>query len=124
MLPQRRKRERSGMRDNDGPIRSPGHLQFVRGFVCSAQDTECAGKIEAAHVRLGSHAGLSQKPGDHKVVPLCAAHHSEQHEQVEATFWKSRGKDPHRIADQLWQASKHRLKFEAVSGAKNKGNQI
>lgn len=48
--------------------------------------------IEAAHVRLGSGAGLGQKPDDFRAVPLCGGlggHHSVQHRQGEETFWRT-----------------------------------
>lgn len=46
--------------------------------------------IEAAHVRLGSGAGMGQKPDDFLAVPLCGGldgHHALQHRQGEETFW-------------------------------------
>lgn len=110
MTPTRRKPARTNIRD-DGPIRLPSHLQWVRGHNCIAADGSCAGKIEAAHVRLGSHAGMGQKPGDDKTVPLCAYHHAYQHAHGEKTFWAIVGEDPHRIADGLWAKSPHRLKL-------------
>lgn len=45
--------------------------------------------IEAAHVRLGSGAGMGQKPDDFRAAPLCKFHHTAQHEQGEGTFWTS-----------------------------------
>lgn len=43
--------------------------------------------IEAAHVRLGSGAGMGEKPSDWRAVPLCKEHHQLQHTQGERTFW-------------------------------------
>jgi hypothetical protein len=43
--------------------------------------------IEAAHVRIGSAAGMSQKPHDYRAVSLCKFHHALQHEVGERTFW-------------------------------------
>jgi len=43
--------------------------------------------IEVAHVRLGSGAGIGQKPDDFRTVPLCRDHHARQHEVGERTFW-------------------------------------
>ncbi len=49
--------------------------------------------IEAAHVRMGSGAGMGQKPDDWRLVSLCVECHrsggaSAQHNQGERTFWK------------------------------------
>jgi hypothetical protein len=43
--------------------------------------------IEAAHVRMGSGAGLGQKPDDWRCVPLCGDHHRQQHSTSEPDFW-------------------------------------
>lgn len=43
--------------------------------------------IEVAHVRMGSGAGIGQKPDDFRTVPLCREHHARQHEVGERTFW-------------------------------------
>lgn len=73
--------------------------------------------IEAAHIRLGSHAGMGEKPGDDKAIPLCGGsmgHHAEQHRIGEASFWKKYGKDPHKMAKQLWSLSPHRINMDKV----------
>jgi len=44
--------------------------------------------VEAAHVRLGSGAGIGQKPSDYRCVSLCNACHRDQHSLGEETFWK------------------------------------
>lgn len=67
--------------------RSQAHLTFVRSHQCSVPG--CASMpIEAAHVRLGSGAGLGQKPDDFRAVSLCRDHHAMQHNVGEATFWE------------------------------------
>jgi hypothetical protein len=59
----------------------------VRSHVCSVPG--CNGKpIEVAHVRLGSGAGMGQKPDDWNTVSLCAEHHRRQHNVGEAVFWR------------------------------------
>lgn len=45
--------------------------------------------IEVAHVRLGSGAGMAQKPDDWRTVSLCRHHHSEQHMLGERSFWRA-----------------------------------
>lgn len=66
--------------------RSQAHANFVRSHECSVAG--CGDlPIEFAHVRLGSGAGIGQKPDDWRGVSLCRHHHSEQHRIGEATFW-------------------------------------
>lgn len=70
--------------------RSQSHRAFVRGFACSVCGSEA--NIEFAHVRLGSHTGISQKPDDWRGVPLCGGPsgcHTLQHAQGEQTFWRT-----------------------------------
>ena len=43
--------------------------------------------IEVAHIRMGSGAGMGEKPSDYRAVPLCRDHHRRQHEIGERTFW-------------------------------------
>ena len=108
-LSQRRKRQRSGTRKSSA-IRSEPHLQHVRGYRCAVQNEDCAGKIQAHHVRLGAHAGMSQKPGDDKAVPLCVVHHDEVHNGAQ-TFEQKHRADLAEIAKTLWQRSPHRWHF-------------
>jgi hypothetical protein len=68
--------------------RSPAHTKFVRSHACSNCGSMAG--IDAAHVRLGSHTGMGQKPSDDRVVSLCRDCHSEQHRVGEATFWRGR----------------------------------
>lgn len=66
--------------------RSQAHCSFVRSHECSKG---CGGRpIEVAHVRLGSGAGMGQKPDDFRTVSLCRDCHAEQHRVGERTFWK------------------------------------
>lgn len=112
MFPQRRKQPKAGIRESS-VIRSPGHLSWVRGFTCSVWHHECCeGRIEAAHVRLGAHAGMGQKPGDDRAIPLCTAHHDEQHRIGEATFAAKYGVNLEQIAARMWSLSPHRRKME------------
>jgi len=66
--------------------RSQAHCSFLRSHHCSIAG--CMDMpIEVAHVRMGSGAGIGEKPSDHRAVPLCSAHHRRQHEIGERTFW-------------------------------------
>lgn len=69
--------------------RSVAHCNHVRGHACSIDG--CTGRpIEVAHVRLGSGAGVGQKPDDFRTLSLCRDHHAEQHRAGERTFWQGR----------------------------------
>lgn len=90
------KSKRLGMPER---IRSPGHLKWVRQHGCSVKgckDTD----IHAHHVRLGSHAGMGQKPCDSKVVSLCQHHHDRAHDG-EATFQVDFNLDLHALAQEF-----------------------
>jgi len=66
--------------------RSQAHCSYVRSYACSISG--CDGRpIEVAHVRMGSGAGIGQKPDDWRTVSLCASHHAWQHRIGEPTFW-------------------------------------
>jgi hypothetical protein len=113
-LLRRRKKTPMKVRDSD-MIRSDGHLKFVRGFVCSAfaaGATDCSGKVEAAHTRIGTDGGTSLKPSDSFAIPLCAGHHAEQHRIGERSFETKYKISMKTIAERLWKLSSHRLKYE------------
>lgn len=57
----------------------------------------------AALVRLGSGAGIGQKPDDWRTVSLCRDCHRRQHEIGEATFWQ--GKDVEALIEAFCRAS-------------------
>lgn len=71
--------------------RSTVHRDFIRGFACCncGSDTN----IQVAHVRIGSGAGIGQKPDDWRTAPLCGGEtgfngcHAEQHRVGEPAFW-------------------------------------
>lgn len=71
-------------------LRSPAHLQWIRGtlacLAASVDGDRCEGKNHAHHVRLGAGAGIGQKPGDDRAIPLCAFHHGELHTIGQRTF--------------------------------------
>lgn len=49
--------------------------------------------IEVAHVRIGSGAGMGQKPDDWNTVSLCKECHAKQHRDGERTFWAGKPLD-------------------------------
>ena len=81
--------------------RSQAHLTWLRTFQCAVPG--CQGMpIDAAHVRLGSGAGMSQKPDDWRAVPLCQFHHRhDQHVKGEPLFWDTYAKAAGQTVDQL-----------------------
>lgn len=84
--------------------------------------------IAAAHVRIGTHTGMGQKPDDWRVVPLCDGPranienhlgcHNRQHAQGEQTFWRNEQGlynkvDPEALIRELIKASPKRPQIEA-----------
>ncbi|MDF2382442.1 hypothetical protein JMG10_13250 [Nostoc ellipsosporum NOK] len=69
--------------------KSQAHRDFVRSHACCKCGSTAA--IEFAHVRLGSGAGMGQKPDDWRGVSLCHDCHTgdgtAQHNVGERTFW-------------------------------------
>lgn len=123
MRPQRRKRQRFGTRENEGPLKCAGHLQWVRGHECCltgkwrivrdnsgapfTQDHVCEGRMEAHHSTTRGAGG-----GDDVAVPLCTKAHMEGHKIGWTTFEKRWGVDLAKISAELWKASPHRIKWE------------
>ena len=77
------------------------HLDFIRSLPCCI----CGGiDTEAAHIRTASlmdgkrETGGGEKPDDKWAVPLCGAHHREQHSMNEMAFWKRYNIDPFLLA--------------------------
>lgn len=93
--------------------RSQAHCSFVRSHACSVCGSTTA--IEVAHVRLGSGAGMGQKPDDWRTVSLCGGIdgcHARQHRIGEATFWKGRAVET--LIAAFIQASPRRREIEAA----------
>jgi hypothetical protein len=109
MIPRRLKRPKMNVRESSR-IESRAHLQWIRGCKCVMASLDCAGDIEAAHIRNGTDGGMGQKPSDCYVVALCRHHHARQHAVGEQTFWA--GRDPLKIAAELWRISPARIKYE------------
>lgn len=69
-------------------LRCEAHLRWIRKHLCLIKGCREHGPIQAHHVRLGAHAGMGQKPGDDRTVPICTFHHTELHMGGEDTFQK------------------------------------
>ena len=79
------------------------HLAFVRQISCVACGK--AAPSEAAHVRLGTDAGVGIKPSDCYSVSLCTSCHELQHRFGELRFWSVLRIDPLSVALRLWTVS-------------------
>lgn len=112
MRPRRRKTPKSGIRPAPR-IRSPQHLQWVRGHECAARDHSCLGALEAAHVRSQTNGGMGVKPSDTYAIPLCSWHHREQHNIGEKQFEVRHKIKMLEIAEDLARRSPHRTKWKA-----------
>ena len=76
------------------------HLHFIRQLEC----VKCGNPhVEAAHLRMGTDGGLGMKPSDKWVLPLCSAHHRQQHQIGEPVFWE--GWNPHQLCEDLYEAT-------------------
>jgi hypothetical protein len=107
--------------------KSPAHLNFVRSRACSVCGSVT--NIEAAHVRLGSGAGVGQKPDDWRAVSLCGGPHSNidgqlgchnrQHIIGEQTFWAEC--DVEALIAAFIKASPKRHEIEAIRRERGNG---
>ena len=99
----------AGSRRKHPRIENRNYLSFIRRLPCVVCGTRQ--RIEAAHIRMGNplygkpSAGMQEKPSDTFTVPLCAAHHDEQHSMNEAQFWMALAIDPLRLALALFDAT-------------------
>jgi hypothetical protein len=92
-------------------FRSQRHCSHIRQHACAACDADSP--IEVAHYRLGSGAGMGQRPHDWSAAPLCRDCHSLQHSRGERTFWQEAGKDPLAVIEALIRTSPVRAEIEA-----------
>lgn len=97
--------------------KSPAHRDHVRAHGCCWNG--CDGlPIEVAHVRLGSGAGMQQKPDDWRTVSLCRFHHDQQHQVGERTFWA--GFDVEGLIEDFIRSSPKRAEIERVRAARGR----
>jgi 5-methylcytosine-specific restriction endonuclease McrA len=90
--------------------RSQAHASFVRSHACTNCGSTTA--IEFAHVRLGSGAGIGQRPDDWNAVSLCKDCHQRQHAVGERTFWN--GRNVSEIIEEFIKVSPRRHEIEQV----------
>jgi hypothetical protein len=113
--------------------KSTAHRDFVRSFACCACGS--TGPREFAHVRLGSGAGMGQKPDDWRGVPLCAGPHSNisgelgchnvQHVVGEESFWRQyeerHGQTVEQLLEALIEASPRRAQIRQAQREREDG---
>jgi len=84
--------------------RDKEHLKFVGSqpcLICSKSPSD------AHHLRFAQPRALGRKASDEFVVPLCRAHHQENHRVGrEENWWKNKGIDPLKQASDLWMTSR------------------
>lgn len=88
--------------------RSQAHAKHVRSHACAMCDSTT--NVQFAHLRLGSGAGIGQRPDDWRATSLCADCHRRQHEVGEETFWK--GRDVEALIDFYCRTSPRRKQIE------------
>lgn len=107
--------------------RSSAHRDFVRGHACATCGSTT--NIAFAHVRIGSGAGIGQKPDDWRGVPLCDGPnsnadghlgcHNRQHVVGERTFWA--GLDVEQLIADFIAASPKRAEIERIQRERDIG---
>lgn len=91
--------------------------QWLRGRECYLADKGgCAGKIEAAHVDHAGGKGISTKVADRHCLPLCQAHHREQHNKGWRTFEIRYGFNAVDVAGDYWHLWPGRVAWERKQG--------
>lgn len=109
-LPQRApKPEKPKRVKRDNMFRSERHKRWVRTEFACVMCGSLSGR-QFAHLRLGTHTGMSMTPHDYLGTCLCAAcHHGAQHQKGEATFWaeyeRKHGQTVWELIDSLCAAS-------------------
>lgn len=105
---------------HSGRWRSPAHRAFVRSHACCV----CLSRTNRvfAHVRLGSRAGIGEKPDDWRGVSLCDGPnsnidgqlgcHNRQHIVGERTFWDGAKIDVEELIAEFIKASPRRAQIE------------
>ncbi len=94
--------------------RNKAHLRFVASQPCLLCGRSPS---DPHHLRFAQPRALGRKTSDEFVVPLCRAHHRQNHQVGdEISWWKRSGIDPLSAANKLWAftrgtADNHRSNF-------------
>lgn len=89
--------------------RSQAHCNFVRSHACCACGSTAA--IEVAHVRIGTGAGMGQKPHDFWTISLCHECHARQHQMGEQSFERMSSINMRALAEEFAKASPRRAEI-------------
>ena len=85
--------------------RDKGHLKFVASQPCLVCGRSPA---DAHHLRFTQPRAMGRKVSDEFAVPLCRAHHRENHHfGDERAWWSKISIDPIEISRKLWAMSRH-----------------
>ncbi|MBR1245107.1 ERF family protein [Bradyrhizobium sp. AUGA SZCCT0274] len=88
-------------------LRDKAHLRFVASHPCLICERSPA---DAHHVRFAQPQALGRKVSDEFTVPLCRAHHRDNHRFGDERAWWSRVSiDPIEVSQNLWTKSHNRL---------------
>jgi len=84
-------------------LRSKEHLRFVASQPCLICERTPA---DAHHIKFAQPRSLGRKVSDEFTVPLCRAHHRENHQSGDERLWWSKASiDPIAISQALWATS-------------------
>ncbi len=84
--------------------RDKAHLRFVASQPCLICDRSPS---DAHHLRFAQPRAMGRKTSDEFVVPLCRAHHRENHRHGnELEWWKRVAIEPIKISQNLWSTTR------------------
>jgi hypothetical protein len=85
-------------------LRDKAHLKFVGSQPCLVCGRNPA---DAHHLRFAQSRGMGLKVSDEFTVPLCRAHHRDNHNHGdEVAWWERRAIDPVTTARMLWMSTR------------------
>lgn len=85
-------------------FRDKAHLRFVASQPCLICERSPS---DAHHLRFAQPRAMGRKTSDEFTVPLCRAHHRENHRTGrEKLWWESKGIEPLTVATELWRVSR------------------
>lgn len=84
--------------------RDKAHLRFVASQPCLICEQTPS---DPHHLRFAQPRALGRKTSDEFVVPLCRAHHRQNHQTGdELSWWRATGAEPMKVALELWKLSR------------------
>jgi hypothetical protein len=84
--------------------RDKAHLRFVASQPCLICEQTPS---DPHHLRFAQPRALGRKTSDEFVVPLCRAHHRQNHQTGdELSWWRATGSEPMKVAQELWKISR------------------